>query len=89
MSDSALGKCTSMSALLRRLVEIGNGYRGKDAKCSAERQGRFCIMRDGDTAQMYDATNEYGDLSAFGIEGADYRHISDAWDGFFYEEEDD
>lgn len=88
MSESALSQCYTMNQLLKRLVEIGNGYRGKDANCTARVYRGFLEMRDGDVLQLYKLQDERGDLSAFGIQYDDYYHIHAVVDGVARMQED-
>ena len=81
MSESALSTCYTMRQLLKRLREIGNGYRGKDAQCKAYIEGGILTLQDRDVKQMYSLRTSVGDLSAFGIQAADYCYIHAVWEG--------
>ena len=81
MSESALSTCYTMNQLLQRLCEIGNGYRGKDAQCRAYIERGILTLQDGVVKQMYNLRNSVGDLSAFGIQAADYCYIHAIWEG--------
>ena len=81
MSESALSTCYTMNQLLQRLREIGNGYRGKEAQCQAYIDRGILTLQDKEVKQMYNLRASIGDLSAFGIQAADYCYIHAIWEG--------